>query len=186
MRYLRPSKCLKATVKLTFTTRKVNDCSPWTACSVFKGKYFFLGKFGPKAQNYQFKLKFCTQANSNLQNSMVMFYFSVFDEKYLFGKIWFLKLKLSVSAEISYQTNLNMQTYVENMWCSLFCVLVQKKPFLEKPCQKTPKLLVKAEIWYQETNLNMRNSMMMKTFLVFDWKYLLAQFVPKIKIVSLS
>ena len=48
MRYLRPSKYLKATVKLTFTTRKVNDCSPWTACSVFKEKYFFWVNLVPK------------------------------------------------------------------------------------------------------------------------------------------
>ena len=53
MRFLRSSKCLKATVKLTLTTQKVNACSPWTACSVFKWKYIaFLGKFGPKTQNY--------------------------------------------------------------------------------------------------------------------------------------
>ena len=35
-----------------------------------------------KNQNYQFKLKFGTSTNSNMQNSMVMFTFSVFDWKY--------------------------------------------------------------------------------------------------------
>ena len=44
----------------------------------------FLGKFGPKSQNYQFKLKFATYTNSNMQNSMVMFTFSVFDPKHPF------------------------------------------------------------------------------------------------------
>ena len=44
----------------------------------------FLGKFGPKSQNYQFKLKFATYTNSNMQNSMVMFTFSVFDRKHPF------------------------------------------------------------------------------------------------------
>ena len=44
----------KNTVELTFTKQKANVCSPWTACS-------FLGKFGPKTQNYQFKLEFCTE-----------------------------------------------------------------------------------------------------------------------------
>ena len=38
---LRSSKRLKATVELTFTTKKVNSCSPWTACSVFNVKYLF-------------------------------------------------------------------------------------------------------------------------------------------------
>ena len=34
-----------------------------------------LGKFGPKIQNCQFRLKFGTKANSHIQNSMVMFIF---------------------------------------------------------------------------------------------------------------
>ena len=35
MRSLRSLKCLK-TVELTFTTKKANACSPWTAFSVFR------------------------------------------------------------------------------------------------------------------------------------------------------
>ena len=103
MRSLRSSRCLKTTVKLTFTTQKANACSPWAACSAFKWKYIFwvnlvqklktislsynlvprliqicripwrcsfflfstgntfLGKFGPKNENCQFELKFCTR-----------------------------------------------------------------------------------------------------------------------------
>ena len=59
MRSLRSSKCLKTAVELTFTIQKVNACNPWTACSVFNWK-LFLGKFGPKTQNYQHKLKLCS------------------------------------------------------------------------------------------------------------------------------
>ena len=81
---LRSSKFVETTVELTFTTQNANTCSPWTTCSVFNWKYLFLGKFGPKIQNYQFKLKFCTYTNSNMQNSMVMFTFPVFDWKILF------------------------------------------------------------------------------------------------------
>ena len=50
----------------------------------------FLGKFDPKNQNCKSKLKFGIQTNSNEnlngndQNSMVMFTFSVFDQKYPF------------------------------------------------------------------------------------------------------
>ena len=81
--------------------------------------------------------------------------------------------------------NLNMQNYVENMRCSLFCFRPEKS-FLDKSSQKN-QLSVKVEIWYQETNLNMRNSMMMLTFSVFDQKYLFVQiWSKKIKIVSLS
>ena len=54
----------------------------------FHQKYFFLGKFGPKIQNYQFMLKFGTDNNLNMHNSIVMFSFSVFDQKYPFlGKV---------------------------------------------------------------------------------------------------
>ena len=42
----------------------------------------FLGKFCPENQNCQFKLKFGTKTNSNMQNSMMMFTFFVFNNKY--------------------------------------------------------------------------------------------------------
>ena len=41
MRFLRPSKCSKATVELRFTSQKANACSPWSACSAFDWKYSF-------------------------------------------------------------------------------------------------------------------------------------------------
>ena len=44
----------------------------------------FLIKFGPKNQNCQFKLKFGTQINSNVQNSKVLFTFSVLYQKHPF------------------------------------------------------------------------------------------------------
>ena len=56
----------------------------------------FLDKFGPKNQNYQFKLKFGTHTNSNMQSSMVIFTFSLFD----IGQIWSKKPKWLVYAEI--------------------------------------------------------------------------------------
>ena len=89
MRSLRSSKCLKTTVELTFTTQKANAFSHWTACSVFKSKYLFW-------VNLVQKLKII----SYMQNFMVMFTFSVFDWKSLFGQIWCKKSKLSVCAEI--------------------------------------------------------------------------------------
>ena len=45
---------------------------------------YLLGKFGPKIQYCQFKLEFGTFTNSNIQNSIVMFDYSVGDKKYLF------------------------------------------------------------------------------------------------------
>ena len=58
-----------------------------------------------------------------------------------------------------------------------FCVIPEKS-FLEKSGQKNQN------IWYKESNLNMRNSMMMFTFPLFDHKYLSwANLVQKFKIV---
>ena len=58
MRFLRSPKCLKTIVELTFTKQKADTCSllDWLFCSVVP----FLGKFGPKTQNCQFKVKFGT------------------------------------------------------------------------------------------------------------------------------
>ena len=43
----------------------------------------FLGKFGPKNQNCQFKLKFGTYTNSNMQSSLMLFTFSINTKIYL-------------------------------------------------------------------------------------------------------
>ena len=42
-----------------------------------------VGRSGQKDQNYQFKLKFGTKTNLNMQNLMMMLIFSVFEHKYL-------------------------------------------------------------------------------------------------------
>ena len=61
-----------------------------------------LGKFDPKNQNCYSKLKFDTQTNSNMQNSMRMLNFSVFDEKYPCWVNLVQISKLSVSVETWY------------------------------------------------------------------------------------
>ena len=48
----------------------------------------FLGKVGQKTQNWQFKLKFFTWNNSNLQNLKVKFTFSISAENTILGQIW--------------------------------------------------------------------------------------------------
>ena len=53
-----------------------------------------LGKFCAKNQNCQFKLKFSTQINSNMKNSMMMLIFSVFDKMYPFLRNLFQKIKI--------------------------------------------------------------------------------------------
>ena len=58
MIFLRSPKCSKTIVELMFATQKANACSllDWFFCSVVP----FLGNFGLKTQNCQFKLKFGT------------------------------------------------------------------------------------------------------------------------------
>ena len=77
-----------------------------------------LGKFGPKNQNDQFRLKFGTYTNSNMQNSMLIFTFSVFDRKFPFWANLVQKIKV-----ISLSWNLVprlIQICKIQWWCSLF------------------------------------------------------------------
>ena len=83
----------------------------------FRSEMPFLGKFGPKSQNYQLKLKFGIHPNSSMQNSMVVFTFLVFDQKCLFWanlaqnvKIVSLRLNLVVSL---------IRIFRIQRWCSL-------------------------------------------------------------------
>ena len=131
-----------------------------------------LGKFGPKYQNYQFKLKFGTYTNSNMQNSMVMFIFFVFDRKYPFWANLVQKVKI-----ISWSWNL-VARLIRICWiqwcCSLFSFLTgsallgqiwsklsiftvffvsdQKRPFLGKfgpKCQKFARLIrIRNQRWW--------------------------------------
>ena len=56
-------------------------------------KYSFGGKFGPENQNCQFKLKFGTKTNLNMQNSVVLFTFSFLTGNTFLGQILSLKQK---------------------------------------------------------------------------------------------
>ena len=78
-------KMFKNNCWTTFTTQKAKAWSPWTACSVFDWKYHFLvNLIKTVREKCQFKLKFSSLTNLNMQNSMLMFTFSVFVKKYLF------------------------------------------------------------------------------------------------------
>ena len=60
----------------------------------FKPEKPFLGKSSQKNQNCQFKLKFGTKTNLNKRNSMMMFTFSVFDQKNPFWANLVQKIKI--------------------------------------------------------------------------------------------
>ena len=121
------------------TTQKANAYSPWTACSVFD---FWVNLV--KTENCQFKLKFCSQINSNIRNSIVMF---------------------TLLGTLGTQTNLNMQN---SMVVSILCFRLEI-PFLGK-FDKKKNGHFKLEISIQ-TNLNMENLMVMFIVSHFDQEY---------------
>ena len=175
---LRFSKCLKTTFELTFTTQKANACSPWTACSVFNWK------------NLVQKLKIIS-LSWNFVPKLIQ----------ICRIPWWCSLFFCFRLEVPFWANLVQKIEIVSLswnlvprliwisriqwWCSLFLFLT-RKTFFGQISSKKSKLSVKAEIWYQETNLNKRNSMMF-TFSVFDHKFFSwANLVQKIAIVSLS
>ena len=104
----------------------------------------FLGKFGPKSQNSRFKLKFGTYTKSNMQNSMVMFKFFVFDWKYPFWANLIQKVKI-----ISWSLNLVarlIRICIIQWCCSLFWFLSGNALFGQIWFKKL-KLSVETEIW---------------------------------------
>ena len=68
----------------------------WCHFFCFRLETSFLGKFGPKNQNCQFKMKFSIQTKSNMQNSMVVLIFSFLNGKHSFWVNLLKKSKLSV------------------------------------------------------------------------------------------
>ena len=78
-------------------------------CLYFRMETPFLGRFGPKNQNCQFKLKFGTYTNSNMQNSAVQ-------------KIKIVRLSWNLVPRLIW-------TCRTQWWCSLFSVLYWKHPF---------------------------------------------------------
>ena len=59
----------------------------------------FLGTLGPKNQSCQFRLKFSTLINSNMQKSMGMFTYLGFGPKYLFWAYLVQKSKFVCSGK---------------------------------------------------------------------------------------
>ena len=113
MRSLRSLKCLKTTLELTFTTKKANACSPWTAFSVFKWKYL-LGKFGPKNQNCYFEWKFCTSLIwicRTMQKMCCVHFLCFRPVKTLFEQIWSKKKEKNCQFKLKLGTKTNL-----NMW----------------------------------------------------------------------
>ena len=113
------------------------------------------------------KLKFVTGTNSNMQNSLVMFTFSVFDQKYFVGQIWSNRLKLSVKTEVWY---IHWFDYAEFNGGVHFSWFTMEIPFWGKFVPENQNCQFKLKFG-TKTNWNMQNSVVLFTFSVFDWKY---------------
>ena len=86
-----------STLQKCYSTQKYGtqpDSNMQNSMMLFTVFVPFLGKFGPKNQNYHFKLKFGGQPNSNIQNSMMLFTFFVFDWEYAFWANLVQKVKV--------------------------------------------------------------------------------------------
>ena len=125
------SKKLKLSLELKCCTRLIRICRiNEKMCGVrffcFRPEKPFLGKSGQKNQNCRFKLKFGTKTNLNKLNSMMMFFFSVFDHKYLSWANLVRKCKIFCS-----------KWMVVSMVVSILSVLDWKQPlFLANLFQK--------------------------------------------------
>ena len=80
----------------TFVNPRGLEVPEMVNCLLICPEVPFLGKFGPKSQNYQFKMKFGTYTNANMQNSIAVFTFFVFDRNPPFWANFIQKSKLSV------------------------------------------------------------------------------------------
>ena len=89
-------------------------------------------KFDPKVESCLFKVKFSTQTNSDIKNSIVMFTFSFSTENTLFGQIWFQNSK-------SHEVKLVTQSH-SDMWNAMiiftFSIFDRKYPLRTTLVQK--------------------------------------------------
>ena len=85
-----------ASLRWNFTHRLIRTCriQRWRSLFIFRPEILFLGKFGPKNEDYHSKLKLVTQNNPNMQNSIAMFALSLSDWKYSFSANLVQKVKI--------------------------------------------------------------------------------------------
>ena len=134
----------------------------------------FLGKFGPKKQNCQFRLKFGTEF---MQNSIRMFTVLGFGPKYLFWAYLMEKFKFVCSGKFATQINSNIQ----NSMGVFFILLKLETPFLGKfgPKNENCQFQLKFDT---QSNSNMKNSVVMLTLYFLRILLSMGNLFQKIKI----
>ena len=102
--------------------------------------YTLFGKIWSKKSNCQFKLKFCTNSNSNKQNSMVIFFFFFFETGYtLFGQIW-SKKSISLCRNLVLRL---IRIWRIQWWCSFFLFMTRSLIFFWKLIPRNQYCLLK-------------------------------------------
>ena len=123
-----------------------------------------MGKFSPKNQNHQFKLKCDTQTNSNMQNLVVVLTLFIFDQKYPFWVNLIQKIKtVSLSWNLVHRLiRICIIQHFLHFWPEVF--------FLGKFGLKIQNCLFGVKLG-TTINSSEKNSMKMFIFSVFEWKY---------------
>ena len=101
--------------------------------SLFQTGNTLSSKFRPENQNCQFKLKFGTYTNSNMQNSMALLTFSVLDQQNSFWANLVKNQNCQFKLKFGTYTNSNMQN---SMALLTFSVLDQQNSFWANLVQK--------------------------------------------------
>ena len=125
--------------------------------TVFDRKYSFRANFVQKNQNCQFKLKFCTTPNWNMQNSMVIFILLL-----LLLLLWLFETRNTLQGKLGLEncqfkpkfglsTNSNMKNSVVMFTLSFFG---RKYPFFGRFVPKNQNCLLKLK-FRTPTNPNM-------------------------------
>ena len=175
MRSLRSSKCLKTTVGLTFTTKKQALLVLGQLVLFSTGNTFFWINLVQKLKIISLSWNFVPR----LIQICTIPWWCPKNQNPVKIKIWSKKIKI---VSLSWNLVSRLIWIIGNQWwCSLFLFLT-RKTLIGQIWSEKSKLSVKAEIWYQEINLNMRNSMMIfpvKTFSVFNRKCLFVQIWSK-------
>ena len=129
--------------------RLIQICRIKWWCFYFQWEMPFFGKFGPKIQNCQFELKFGTSTNSNMENLMVVFIFSIFNQKYSFwvkfgpkNQNYQFKLKYGTETDFSMHNSLVMFIFSVFKWkYCLWANLIQRITIITLSWNLEPRLI---------------------------------------------
>ena len=113
-------------------------------CSLWP-ETLFLGKIGLENPSCLFEVKLDTKTNSNIQNSIVVFTFSVFDRKYPFWANLVKKVKIF---SLSWNLVASLNGIGRIHWCCSLFPFSTGNNFFGQSWSKKSKFSVWGETWY--------------------------------------